>query len=179
MDNKIFYENNSIKVTNKRFMVGDKTFVLSNVTSIDSSKSSVVFFKILGFILIMVGVGNFISAFNASSAIGVIDFYSVGYLFWSVIGILFFLTKVRYSVILKTAGADNNVYSSKNKQEIDKIVEALNQSVASANNNELNDSENSTSIADELRKLTELKNENILTAEEFESQKAILLNRRK
>jgi len=167
MDNKIFYEKNSVKVTDKRFMVRNKTFVLSNVTSIDSSESSVTFFRILGFIFIIVGVGNSI------------NFHSVGYLFWSVIGALFFLPKVRYSIILKTAGADNNVYSSKNKQEIDEIVEALNQSIASSNNNTLSNSEDNTSIADELRKLTELKNENVLTAEEFESQKAILLNRRK
>jgi len=176
MDNKIFYENNSLKVTDKKFIVGKKTFVLSNVTSIDSSKSSVIFFRILGFIFIIVGVGNSINALDAT---GVIDFHSIGYLYWSVMGALFFLPKAKYSIILKTAGADNNVYSSKNKQEIDEIVEALNQSIASSYNNTLSNSENNSSIADELRKLSELKNENVLTAEEFESQKEILLNQKK
>ncbi|MEA2019408.1 MAG: hypothetical protein U9N59_13300 [Campylobacterota bacterium] len=40
MSNKIFYDAGTIKVTDKKFIVGKKTYVLSNVTSIDIDTKS-------------------------------------------------------------------------------------------------------------------------------------------
>jgi hypothetical protein len=163
MSDKIFYESGNIEVTDKKFIVGSKTYVLSNVTSIDISEGSATITKVIGSILIVLGALTIIT-------IGVI---------FIIIGIIVFRIKSKYSVLLRTAGNENSAYTSTNKDEIIKIIRALNTSVSykSTDNESKHNSNNNQSISDELKKLQGLKSDGILTDEEFVVQKEKILNK--
>ena len=176
MSKEEFYNKNSIVVTDKKFIVASTTYVLANVTSVGIGKE----FK-LESLPNVVKIPLFIIT-------GLIWLYSLLFSFWRgllsgdfipfliLIVVSIFLYKYmpkNYSVILRTAGNEKSVYSSKDKQEVMNIINALNEAIATDNTS--NNESSSSSIADELQKLAKLKNDGILTEEEFETQKRKLL----
>jgi membrane-bound ClpP family serine protease len=161
MSDKIFYESGNIEVTDKKFIVDSKTYVLSNLTSIDIDKKPSTLTKILGSILIVLGALTF-------SIVGVILI---------IIGIIVFRIKTKYSVLLRTAGNENSAYTSTNKDEIIQIIKALNTSVSYKSTDNESKNNNNQLISDELKKLQELKSDGVLTDEEFMVQKEKILNK--
>jgi len=117
MEENVYYDKNYIKVTNNRFIVKDSTYVLANITKIER-KSYFSGMTYLAFILGIVGV----IYMSISLVIG----FSI--IFLSIL--IYKIAKKIYQVNLVTSSGAIMAYSSKNKQSVDEILEALNDAVA-------------------------------------------------
>lgn len=158
MEEKVFFEMKNLKVTDTKFIVGNKTYVLSNVTSLDIKENSFLGARIFGWIFILVGI-----LCVTGEAYG----WAV---LWFCLGIILSLVKNQFSVLLRTSGNESSVYSNKKRDITENIINSLNEAVS------FKVSKDTTiSIADELKKLAELKEANIISNEEFDRQKEILL----
>lgn len=122
MQEKVFYEKGSVKITDSRFIVGNITYVLANITSVSKGKSDVWIARIWAFIFILIGILIPIDDPRAS-ALGI---------FFIIPGVvLLFFTKRKYIVSLATASGAVMAYTSKNEEEIDTIVNELNNAFVS------------------------------------------------
>lgn len=119
------YNQGNIKITNLRAVFGDKTYSMSNITSVEKSKapdSSGCF--VLGLIL------GGILAVMFSFADGI----SWGALLLGVAAVGFGVfvaraTKPEYVVQFGSASGEVKAYKSANQDEIKQIVEAINQAI--------------------------------------------------
>lgn len=120
MEEKVFYENGSVKITDKRFMIGGITYVLSNITSVNkiTNASSLP----VGVILIIIGI---------LLTIDDIKFLSLWTILFFIPGVLLLFTKPKYSVNLATSSGAVMAYSSKDEAEIDTIIKELNNAFVS------------------------------------------------
>lgn len=112
MEEKIFFQQDNIVVTNTRFSVDGQTYAMSGITSV-KSKAEVVpmWAKVILFLLGLI----------------LIPLYGFGLLV--IIGIFFL--KSRYSVMLSSASGETKALQSKDKALIDNIINALNQAIIS------------------------------------------------
>lgn len=118
VEEKVFYEKGSVKITDSRFIVGNVTYVLANITSVSKGKSNIDVWiaRIWAFILIAIGV----------AVLSDRQFMAIS-LFFIVPGVLIlYFTKLKYIVSLATASGAVMAYTSKNEEEIDTIVKELN-----------------------------------------------------
>jgi len=120
----IVYENKTVRITDKHFVVGSKTYVLNNVTSTDLEKKGTIGAKIIGFLIFIGGLLLSTHGFNTNDFNILLTGIGV-----SILGSLFFLIKPTYSVILHTAGGENTAYVSKDKDQILEILKKLNQTI--------------------------------------------------
>ncbi len=116
MDEKTFFEYEDVRVTNSRFMVGSQTFALGNITSVKASEQSPNRLWPVGFAV--VGVICLI----AQAVPAGIFFLAVGGIWW-------FLQKSNFHVLLTTAGGETTALTSKQREYIQKVVQALNDAI--------------------------------------------------
>ena len=123
MEEKVFFDNGDVTVTNARFISNGQTYVMSNITSVknlieDPSKTGPVIFIIIGGIIALAGLGN--TSFGA---------ILVGAAILAV-GVLWFKgLKSKYYVALATASGETRALTSEDKSFIDTIVKALNDAI--------------------------------------------------
>ena len=117
MEEKNFYENGNVSVSNSRFIVDGQTYAMSNVTSV---KTGVVKAKKYpGILITLVGL----LTLSANAMVGGLMI---------VIGIVvFILAKNKYSVVLSTSSGENQALTSNDKTYIEEIVSALNDAIVS------------------------------------------------
>ena len=120
----IIYEDETVRITDKHFVVGSKTYVLNNITSTDLEKKGTIGAKIIGLFIFVSGVLLSINGFNTNDFNIFLTGIGVG-----IVGFFFFLIKPKYSVILHTAGGENTAYVSKDKEQILEILKKLNQTI--------------------------------------------------
>lgn len=120
MEEKEFYNNGNVSVTNARFRVGSNTYAMNGVTSVkrgqtDPNKGAPVVLGIIGLIVIFVATALSAKAFGVLMVIVAIIWFKK-------------LTP-EYSVYLNSASGESQALSSKNQRYIDEVINALNESI--------------------------------------------------
>ena len=118
-EEKTFFQHEDVKVTNARFMVGSQTFSMSNITSVKAMAQS----PQRGWPVALLVVGAMMLAF------GTRDIWGFAIAFVAVGAIWLFTQKSMYHVMLTTAGGETSALSSKQKEYIQKVVQALNDAI--------------------------------------------------
>ena len=118
MEEKIFFENGKVRVTNARFVAGSKTFAMANVSSVSIGTLSST--KIPSFILFIIGVILLIPEESryvggALSIVGVVWYY--------------LLKKDEFAVRITSNSGQEDGYISQDKIEVEKIVAAVNEAI--------------------------------------------------
>lgn len=133
----IILNQGDIRITNKRAVLGAKTYAMANITSVsmtyEDKKGG-----LIPFIFVVVGlmVGGCVLLFSFSAS---------GLLFWTIfligalitflmvgLGVLIYLSsKPTYFVRVGSASGEANVLHSSDKAQITKIVQAINKAIVS------------------------------------------------
>jgi ABC-type siderophore export system fused ATPase/permease subunit len=119
VEEKIFFEEDDVSVSNSRFIVNGQTFAMGNVTSVktgveEAKKGGAIVIGIIGLLLLFSGKALLVSII----IIGV--------------GILVFnAAQDKYSVVLSTSSGENQALTSGDKSYIEKVVVALNDAIVS------------------------------------------------
>jgi hypothetical protein len=117
-EEKTFFQYEDVTVTNARFMVASQTFAMNNITSVKASRQDPK--RLWPIVLIVIGV-LFAVAGSANVGIGLV----IGGV--SVVWLL--MQKTMYHVMLTTAGGETSALSSKQREYIEKVVQALNEAI--------------------------------------------------
>ena len=121
---EVLLEQGNIKVTTSRLLIGSKTFAISNITSVVFGKIKAN--KLPAIIVVIAGV--FILLFGIA-----LDAVLIGLILGGATiagGVFIFQNAVdRYSVRLESASGESDALSSKDKEWIRKIVDAINEAI--------------------------------------------------
>lgn len=113
----VYYtDNNGVKITNTRFIVGSSTYPLQGITSIKTALIPASMTPAV--ILIVVGV---LICFTGAVPVGGV---------MAILGLLYiFLVKNKHAVKISTSAAETNALISKDKVYIEKVANALNEAI--------------------------------------------------
>ncbi|MAB38696.1 MAG: QacE [Aequorivita sp.] len=114
---KMFYQDSTVTVTQSRYIAGSKTYAMRNISSvslfkIDKSRTGAILLLIVGILLLF---------FEGIRVVGVI-LAILG-------GIWLFSIKDEYSVRISTNAGEANSLVSKDQAYIQKVVNALNDAI--------------------------------------------------
>jgi hypothetical protein len=114
---QVFYQDPNVTVTQARFVSRSKTYAMSNISSVSlgiikRSKKLEIFMIAIGFILLVTESTRIVGAIMA--AIGVL---------------LLFVLKDTYSVRINSNSGEADGFISKDKDCIEKIVDAVNEAI--------------------------------------------------
>lgn len=114
---KNFYQDNNVTVTQSRYIAGSKTYAMRNISSvsifkIDKSRTGAILFLVMG-ILLLIPEGKRVFG-GILAIIGGIWLYSI---------------KDEYAVRISTNAGEANSLVSKDQAYIQKIVNALNDAI--------------------------------------------------
>lgn len=115
MDEKQFFSYEDVKVTNARFVNGNQTYAMSNITSVKSfvEKPS----RLGGVIVLLIGLGIAMS----SPVVGmIIAALAAAYLYQQ---------KTKYHVMLATSGGEVSALTTHQSDYLQKVVSALNEAI--------------------------------------------------
>jgi len=115
MEEKVVFENDSVKVTNARFVVDGQTYAMNGVTSVRRFEKSPA--RALPIIVGLIGL--------ASTGGSVI----VGLLILAAAAGIWVSQKTEFSVLLSSSSGEARALSSKDASYIDQVVEALNTAI--------------------------------------------------
>lgn len=123
MEEKIFFDQNGVTVTNTRFISSGQTFVMSNITSVKNlietpPKGGPLIITAIGVIIALAGLSN--SSFGAVITGAIIG--AIGILWLNAL-------KPKYYVALSTASGETRALTSEDKDYIETIVTALNSAI--------------------------------------------------
>lgn len=115
---RTFFEQGNVKVTNARFIVPSQTYAMSGITSVKffTEKPS-----------ILLPIAAFLVALLAMAGRGNI---------WSiaaplVVGVLLLLRKATHHVVLSSASGETRALASKDKHFISNVISGLNEAIVS------------------------------------------------
>lgn len=115
---RMFFEQGNVKVTNARFIVPSQTYAMSGITSVKFfTEKPGLLWPIVAFLialLALAGNGNI---------------WSVGVPL--VIGILLLLRKATHHVVLSSASGETRALASKDKEFISNVINGLNEAIVS------------------------------------------------
>lgn len=115
MEETTFFEHETVRVTNSRFIVDGQTFAMSNITSVKSRQESPS--KLLPILLLILAV---IMVLNGVYAALVLGFIGVVWLAQQ---------KPAYHVMLHTSGGETSALKTYQKQYLDSVMTALNNAI--------------------------------------------------
>ena len=115
MDERTFFEYESVKVTNARFVVDGQTFAMSNVTSVATLEQTPK--RIWLALLLVIGLASLLSN----------PFFGVPIIAIAVY--MLYKQKTMYHVMLRTSGGETKALSTHQKEYLNKIVSALNDAI--------------------------------------------------
>ena len=115
MEEKEFFNYEDVKVTNARFVNGNQTYAMSNITSVKSfvQKPS----RLGGVIVLLVGL-----AIALNSPV-------VGLLIAAAAMVYLVLQKTKYHIMLATAGGEVSALTTHQSDYLQKVVAALNEAI--------------------------------------------------
>lgn len=120
MDEVEFFNDGKVSVSSARFRVGTNTYAMQGVTSVKRGQKDPN--KLPAVLLVIVGIFMLISADPVSTkAFGVI-MIMLGF-------VIFKLLKPEFSVYLNSSSGESQALQSKDRNYIDQVIEALNQSI--------------------------------------------------
>lgn len=126
-DEKVYFEENSVKVTNSRLLIGEQTFAMDEIRAVSTywaRKNRPIAFILIGVGAGLTGTGRGLSSFLQI----VINILTVGSIIAGIVILVRFSTI--YGLTLSTESGENSISFSSNKKFIEKIKEAINQSIA-------------------------------------------------
>ena len=125
-EEKVIYEQGNIKITNLRAVFGDKTYAISNITSV-TKKEKTNLSAFLPVAIIVVGIAFISFAFFNE----VINWIAIGFGVLMVVGGYFvaMLLKTEYFVQIGSASGEEQAYKSKSIVKVMDIVRAINQAI--------------------------------------------------
>lgn len=120
MDEKIFFNQGNVSVSNSRFIVDGQTYAMSNVTSVKSGvtppdRGAAIVIAIIG-LACLFGSGWVFVAGLVAVAVAVLAWMG---------------SKAKYSVILNTASGENKALVSEDKPYIANVISSLNEAIVS------------------------------------------------
>ena len=127
MDEKKFFEDSGVTVTNARFIVSDQTYAMSGITSVksfrqDPSRTGPLVCGIVGLFLMLDGLPSGGGAGNGTVVL-------FGLILLAGAGIYWFGQKTEFSVLLTTASGEVKALDSRDGAFISRVVGALNDSI--------------------------------------------------
>jgi len=125
-EEKVIYEQGDIKITNLRAIFGDKTYAISNITSV-TKKEKTNLSAFLPVAIIVVGIAFISFAFFDQ----VINWIAIGFGVLMVVGGYFvaMLLKTEYFVQIASAVGEEQAYKSKSIVKVTDVVRAINQAI--------------------------------------------------
>ena len=125
-EEKVIYEQGNIKITNMRAIFGDKTYAISNITSV-TKKEKTNLSAFLPVAIIVVGIAFISFAFFNE----VINWIAIGFGVLMVVGGYFvaMLLKTQYFVQIGSAAGEEQAYKSKSIVKVMDIVRAINRAI--------------------------------------------------
>lgn len=125
-EEKVIYEQGDIKITNLRAIFGDKTYAISNITSV-TKKEKTNLSAFLPVAIIVVGIAFISFAFFDE----VINWIAIGFGVLMVVGGYFvaMLLKTEYFVQIGSASGEEQACKSKSIVKVTDIVRAINQAI--------------------------------------------------
>ncbi len=124
MEEKIIYEHRDIKVSNVRAVFGDKTFSMSNITSVMFIKIPKVI-RLYGVTIIFFAITIYYVSKDSSAT-----WQIPTAIFLALIGaLLIIFDRQKYAVRIGTAGGEINAIILKSESEIKSIVDSLNEAI--------------------------------------------------
>ncbi|MDQ3004590.1 MAG: DUF6232 family protein [Chloroflexota bacterium] len=125
-EEKVIYEQGDIKITNLRAIFGDKTYAISNITSV-TKKEKTNLSAFLPVAMIVVGIAFISFAFFEK----VINWIAIGFGVLMVVGGYFvaMLLKTEYFVQIGSASGEEQANKSKSIAKVTEIVKAVNQAM--------------------------------------------------
>ncbi|MCD6622850.1 DUF6232 family protein [Klebsiella michiganensis] len=120
MEEKEFYRNGNVSITNARFMVGSTTYAMNGVTSVKRGEKAP---SKMGPIV--------------TGIIGVVMVFAAATLMYKAIGVLLVLfavfwfkgLKTEYLVFLNSASGESQALTSTDKSYIDSVIHHLNEAI--------------------------------------------------
>lgn len=129
MDEKIFYENDNVKVTSARFIVNNETYALSSINSVKVSVVDVTFSYAFPSLAIVVGLGWLFFLIVLEGTIPIFYIQSVALVVASVYALIRFKKKLECRIVLTTSPGDCAALKSNERQDIALVERALNDAI--------------------------------------------------
>ena len=125
-EEKVIYEQGNIRITNLRAIFGNKTYAISNITSV-TKKEKTNLSAFLPVAIIVLGIAFISFAFFNE----VINWIAIGFGVLMVVGGYFvaMLLKTEYFVEIGSASGEEQAYHSKSIVKVTDIVRAINQAI--------------------------------------------------
>ncbi|WP_438869490.1 DUF6232 family protein [Pseudomonas sp. L1(2025)] len=120
MDEKIFFNQGNVSVSNSRFIVDGQTYAMSNVTSVKSGVTP----PDRGAAIIIAIIG--LACLFGSGWVFVVGIVAVAIAVLAWMG-----SKAKYSVILNTSSGENKALVSEDRPYIANVVASLNEAIVS------------------------------------------------
>lgn len=120
MDEKIFFNQGNVSVSNSRFIVDGQTYAMSNVTSVKSGVTPPD--RGAAIVITIIGLGCLLG--SGWVFVGGLVALGIAVLAW--IG-----SKAKYSVILNTSSGENQALVSEDKPYIANVISSLNEAIVS------------------------------------------------
>jgi len=117
MEEKVFYQQQGVTVTQSRIILGSKTYAMSNISSVSvgitkPSRTAPIVLLIIGLFMLI-----------ASST------FVYGAVLCALTGIWLFLQKTKYYVSIRSNAGESRSLESKNKEQIEDIVKSINDAI--------------------------------------------------
>lgn len=120
MEEKEFYRNGSVSITNSRFIVGTTTYAMNGVTSVKCgeqvpSKVAPVIVGLISLIMLFTASGLLVKAISILVVLCCVAWFKS--------------LKTEYMVFLSSASGESQALSSKDKDYIDSVIHNLNEAI--------------------------------------------------
>lgn len=124
-EEKVIYEQGNIKITNMRAIFGDKTYAISNITSVTKKEKTNLF------AFLPVGIIVFGLAFMIFAFFNHVNWAMILFGVFMVVGGYFvaMLLKTEYFVQIGSASGEEQAYKSKSIAKVTEIVKAVSQAM--------------------------------------------------
>jgi hypothetical protein len=142
MSENIIYQDNTITVTNKRIVLGSKTYPLRQVASVGMTRTSPDYGSVMGEggcigFLIGAGIGALFLTYIVTSLLGMnpgtTDYggiiFSVFMGILVIVGLIMWNMKPSYNVQLGLSSGETNILSSEDRNYISKVVNKINEAL--------------------------------------------------
>ena len=121
-EEKVFFNQGGVTITQTRFLIPGQTFAMSGVTSVATSREDPS--RKWPILLIIVGAIVFLAGVSQEIVAAIVGLILAG------LGVLWFRSlKPTFYIGLHTAGVENRALESKDEQWINGIATALNQAI--------------------------------------------------
>ncbi len=115
---KIFYQDANVLVTQSRIVAFGKTYAMRNISSVGMSENSKLFLKIASTIMLVFAL-----------IILYLRDYWMGIAALGIAIIILFNARNEYVMIISSNSGDNNALSSKNRDYIQSVIDAINEAI--------------------------------------------------